>query len=141
MKRRDFLKSSLGASGGIVLGVGGLSTAEAKAGEARAVRLAKTSIAGRFYTPNRSPLQATAFTKLPTGSITPQGWIRQQLIFQAEGLCGRMPEVSDYLRYDGNGWVDAPVGCSFSLAAWSLAVTSASRALVSFRSVSKAIFF
>jgi len=107
MKRRDFLKKGLAAAGGAVLAGGVAGQAKARTDGARAVRQAKTVAAGGFYTPNRAPLLPTAFTKLPTGSVTPHGWIRQQLLLQAEGLCGRMPEVSDYLKYEGNGWVDA----------------------------------
>ena len=81
--------------------------AKATTAGARTMRQAKAEAAGGFYMPNRAPLTPTAFTKLPTGSVTPKGWIRQQLLLQAEGLCGRMPEVSDYLKYEGNGWVDA----------------------------------
>jgi hypothetical protein len=111
MKRRDFLKKGLAAAGGAVLAGGVAGRAEATMGGAtdgaRAMRLAKTGAAGGWYMPNRAPLLPTAFTKLPTGSVTPHGWIRRQLLLQAEGLCGRMPEVSDYLKYEGNGWVDA----------------------------------
>ena len=107
MKRRDFLKKSLAAAGGAVLAGNAAAPAKAALDQAVNVRRASTTLAGGYYTPNRAPLQATAFTKLPTGSVTPTGWIRQQLLLQAEGLCGRMPEVSDYLKYEGNGWVDA----------------------------------
>ena len=106
MKRRDFLKKSLAAAGGAVLAGGAAGQAKATTDGARTMRQAKTAAAGGFYTPNRAPLMPTAFTKLPTGSVTPKGWIREQLLLQAEGLCGRMPEVSDYLKYEGNGWVD-----------------------------------
>ncbi len=89
-----------------MLASGAAGQAKATTDGARTMRQAKPA-AGGFYTPNRAPLTPTAFTKLPTGSVTPKGWIRQQLLLQAEGLCGRMPEVSDYLKYEGNGWVDA----------------------------------
>ena len=113
MKRRDFLKKGLAAAGGAVLAGGtagqanATTNAAADADGARAVQRPQPAVAGGFYAPNRAPLAPTAFSKLPTGSVTPQGWIRRQLLLQAEGLCGRMPEVSDYLKYEGNGWVDA----------------------------------
>ena len=103
MKRRDFLKKGLAAAGGAVLAGGAAGQAKATTDGARTMRQAKTAVAGGFYTPNRAPLTPTVFTKLPTGSVTPKGWIREQLLLQAEGLCGRMPEVSDYLKYEGNG--------------------------------------
>lgn len=60
---------------------------------------------GGLYSPNRAPLQPAAFMKLPVGSIAPQGWLLTQLQIQANGLNGRMPEVSDYLNYDKTGWI------------------------------------
>ena len=107
MKRRDFLKKGIAAAGGAVLAGKVAGRTEAATNEARTMPKAAATLAGGFYTPNRASLQPTAFTKLPTGSITPKGWLRQQLLLQAEGLCGRMPEVSDYLKYEGSGWVDA----------------------------------
>jgi hypothetical protein len=107
MKRRDFLKKSLAVAGGTVLAGTMTGRTEAATDQAQAIPKATATMAGGYYTPNRAPLQPTAFTKLPTGSVVPKGWIRHQLLLQAEGLCGRMPEVSDYLKYEGNGWVDA----------------------------------
>ena len=107
MKRREFLKTGLAAAGGAALAGTVLGRADASTGEAQTIRRAKAAGTGGFYAPNRAPLAPTAFTKLPPGCVTPKGWIRQQLLLQAEGLCGRMPEVSDYLKYEGNGWVDA----------------------------------
>ena len=107
MKRRDFLKKGLAAAGGAALGAAALScrsTADT-GNSAKVVRIAETSAPGGWYTPNRAPLAPTAFLKLPAGSITPKGWLRKQLDLQVDGLCGRYPEVSDYLQYDGNGWV------------------------------------
>jgi hypothetical protein len=110
MKRRDFLKKSLVAAGGAVLTttVAGSKRADAaRSAEAISLPKAGATVARGYYFPNRAPLQPTAFLKLPVGAVTPKGWIRKQLLLQAEGLCGRMTEVSDYLKYEGNGWVDA----------------------------------
>ena len=91
MRRRDFLKRSVQAAGGLWLASSGYRSARA---------------ATPVTTPHGSAsLQPTAFTRLPTGSITPHGWLRHQLDLQLDGLNGRMPEVSDYLKYEGNGWV------------------------------------
>jgi hypothetical protein len=73
---------------------------------AASVRVAQTDSATGFYTPNRAPLQPTALLKIPVGGVVPKGWLRHQLDLQLDGLRGRYPEVSDYLKYDGNGWVD-----------------------------------
>lgn len=102
MQRRDFLKRSLATAGGALLSRPGTA---APSPQAHAMRRVTATAPGGFYTPNRAPLQPTAFQRLPIGSITPKGWLRQQLVLQADGLNGRMPEVSDYLKYEGNGWV------------------------------------
>ena len=105
MKRRDFLKSSIAATGGAVLfGAAGVS------GSAETIIESPShspgdSARGGWYLGNRAPLAPSKFMKLPIGNIVPRGWLRHQLELQAEGLCGRMPEVSDYLVYEGNGWV------------------------------------
>ena len=112
MKRRDFLKQGLAATGSAMLLGSGTKPLEAAGTGTRTVSQstttvsqATTTVAGGFYMPNRAPLQPTAFQRLPIGSITPHGWLRHQLLLQANGLNGRMPEVSDYLKYEGNGWV------------------------------------
>ncbi len=107
MKRRDFLKKSLAAAGGAAFSAALPPRSSAAVGtDASVVTIARADAPGGFYTPNRAPLAPTAFLKLPVGSIKPQGWLQEQLALQVDGLCGRYPEVSDYLQYDGNGWVD-----------------------------------
>ena len=107
MRRRDFLKKGLAAAGGAALGAASFSRpAEASRDEARSVRIAQADAPGGYYTPNRAPLAPSAFLKLPVGSIQPKGWLRHQLDLQVDGICGRYPEVSDFLKYEGNGWVD-----------------------------------
>ena len=58
-----------------------------------------------FYTGNRAPLAPSPFVKLPIGAIRPEGWLRTQLQLEAEGFSGRLSEISQYCKYDGNGWV------------------------------------
>ncbi|MEN6457422.1 MAG: beta-L-arabinofuranosidase domain-containing protein [Thermoguttaceae bacterium] len=55
---------------------------------------------------NRAPLAPLALARLPVGSITPQGWLRHQLELQAQGMHGRLTECSDFLKWEGNGWVE-----------------------------------
>ncbi|HUK16956.1 MAG TPA: beta-L-arabinofuranosidase domain-containing protein [Bryobacteraceae bacterium] len=43
--------------------------------------------------------------KLPIGAIRPEGWLRTQLQLEAEGFSGRLSEISQYCKYEGNGWV------------------------------------
>ena len=93
----------------ITLGAGALSLSIHPAHAQNTVRDVKTlttTVAGGLYTPNRAPLLPTALLKLPIGSIVPKGWLREQLLLDADGLSGRMSEVSDYLKFEGNGWVD-----------------------------------
>ena len=59
-----------------------------------------------LYMGNQAPLAPSPAVKLPPGAITPKGWLRHQLELDAKGLAGRMPEISRYLKYEGNGWVD-----------------------------------
>ena len=59
----------------------------------------------RFYQGNRAPLAASPFIKLPIGAIRPEGWLRTQLELEAEGFSGRLSEISQFCKYEGNGWV------------------------------------
>ena len=63
------------------------------------------SAENRFYQGNRTPLAASPFIKLPVGAIRPEGWLRTQLELEAEGFSGRLSEISQFCRYEGNGWV------------------------------------
>jgi hypothetical protein len=49
-----------------------------------------------FYTGNREPLLPSPLIKLPIGSITPKGWLRHQLELEAQGMTGRLPEISKW---------------------------------------------
>jgi len=59
-----------------------------------------------FYPGNREPLRASPFVKLPIGSITPRGWVRHQLELEAKGMTGRLPEISQWCKFEGNAWAD-----------------------------------
>lgn len=73
--------------------------------DARVVPSIPISTASSGALQNRSPLQPAPLLRLPLGSIQPKGWLLKQIELQRNGLNGRMPEVSDYLKYEGNGWV------------------------------------
>ena len=64
--------------------------------------------AGRtpLYPGNREPLQRSPLVKLPIGAIQPQGWLLKQLQLEADGMTGRLPEVSSWCKFDGNAWTD-----------------------------------
>lgn len=64
---------------------------------------------------NRAPLRANAFYLLPTGSIKPRGWLREQLSVQASGLSGHLDETWDdvgprsgWLGGSGESWERGP---------------------------------
>lgn len=67
---------------------------------------------------NRSPLLPAAFRALPLGAVRPQGWLRDQLRLQANGLTGRLDEFwpdvglrSGWLGGDGEAWERGPYYC------------------------------
>ena len=70
----------------------------------------RASSAGGYYAPDRTPLQPTAFQKLPLGAIHPGGWLKIQLANEADGLTGRMTETSHFLDIHNTGWTDASKG-------------------------------
>ncbi|MFB7599066.1 beta-L-arabinofuranosidase domain-containing protein [Streptomyces sp. NPDC056160] len=106
MERRTFLSSSLSAAGAVAL-TGTATPAHASPSSPGQVAPADgtgpRTGSGPHYTANRAPLGQEPFLRLPPGSITPKGWLRTQLDLQLDGLNGRMPEVSDYLR-ETSGW-------------------------------------
>jgi DUF1680 family protein len=60
-----------------------------------------------LYVGNRAPLMPGPFVKLPIGSITPKGWLRQQLQLEADGMTGHLEEISRWCKFDGSAWVSA----------------------------------
>ncbi|MEV0400190.1 beta-L-arabinofuranosidase domain-containing protein [Actinoallomurus sp. NPDC050550] len=119
MERRTFLTRGLAVTGGVAAaGVASPARADRLPDGVRVLRTVEAASAGGHYTPNRAPLRPAPFLKLPPGSVRPKGWLRRQLDLQVEGLNGRMPEVSDYLHYDTNGWVDPSKGGWEELPYW-----------------------
>ncbi len=60
----------------------------------------------RFYIGNRPPLRPSPLVKLPVGSVQPTGWLATQLRLMANGLLGRLPELSPWCRWEGNAWAN-----------------------------------
>src|SRR5881397_710465 len=71
----------------------------------RVLRQAKGDAEARpFYRANRPPLLPSPFIKLPIGSIRPKGWLRHQLVLEANGMTGHLPELSKWCKFEGNAW-------------------------------------
>jgi hypothetical protein len=81
------------------------------AAEGESVRIVGEVKSGRearpLYVGNRDPLLPSPLMKLPIGSIRPKGWLRHQLVLEAEGMTGRLPEISKWCKFEGNAWVSA----------------------------------
>jgi hypothetical protein len=60
----------------------------------------------RLYASNRDPLLPSPLIKLPIGSIAPQGWLRNMLEIEAQGMTGRLAEISPWLKFELNAWAD-----------------------------------
>jgi len=57
-----------------------------------------------FHVGNRGPLTPSPLMKLPSGNITPKGWLRHQLELMAEGMVGHLPELSKFCKHDSGWW-------------------------------------
>ncbi|HWH71313.1 MAG TPA: beta-L-arabinofuranosidase domain-containing protein, partial [Candidatus Sulfotelmatobacter sp.] len=91
---------------GIHLAAAGLGQAAPNGTRVQVVPAPETAATNAFYAANRAPLQPSPFLKLPIGSITPRGWLRQQLELEAQGMTGRLPEISKWCKFEGNAWAD-----------------------------------
>ncbi len=59
-----------------------------------------------LYTANREPLTVSPLVKLPIGQIVPRGWLRDQLELEAQGMTGRLEEISPWCKFENNAWTD-----------------------------------
>ena len=57
------------------------------------------------YTAFRAPLSGGRLLKLPVGAVRPQGWLREVLLRQRDGLNGQLGTVSAWLDKQGNQWL------------------------------------
>jgi hypothetical protein len=60
-----------------------------------------------FYVGNRAPLSPQPFTKLPIGTIRPEGWLLKQLQLEAGGFVGHLESISEFLEKKNNAWLAA----------------------------------
>ena len=54
---------------------------------------------------NRAPLEPTDYAALPLGAIRSEGWLREQLQRQANGLTGHLDEVYPQVVGENNAWL------------------------------------
>lgn len=74
--------------------------------QVRVVQRPGTATVNAHYGGNRAPLQPLYFVKLPVGAVKPGGWLRRSLELQADGLAGKLGEISVWLTKDGNAWLN-----------------------------------
>ncbi len=78
------------------------------------VHAAPAASSNEHYVSNRAPLVATPFTALPLGAVRPEGWLRDQLVIQANGLTGHLDEFwpsltdSKWKGGKGDSWERGP---------------------------------
>jgi len=95
---------------GLIFLIPGLGAPPGRAGEktmTSEIALVKSPPAvspNRHYISNRPPLAPSPLVKLPIGSIRPRGWLLGQLQLMRNGLTGRLPELSRFLKED-SGWI------------------------------------
>lgn len=64
-----------------------------------------TDKTNEFYVSNRAPLVSSALIKLPVGAVKPEGFLKEYLIRQKNGLTGNLGEISAWLQKDDNAWL------------------------------------
>ena len=64
-----------------------------------------SSSVNNSYASTPAPLAAQRLIKLPTGSITPTGWLATMLQLQKNGLNGHLSEISAWLQKNDNAWL------------------------------------
>lgn len=72
----------------------------------RTVDRPPTDVRNHYYISNRDPLRASAFVKLPVGSITPNGWLNEELRLESNGMTGHLEEISEWLDPKTSAWTD-----------------------------------
>ncbi len=81
-----------------------------KGDNALTVRVLKTPPVGSgntFYRGNRMSLLPSPLYKLPIGAIRPEGWLRTQLEYMAEGFTGHLDEISKWCNIKVSAWASS----------------------------------
>ena len=63
--------------------------------------------ANSHYPGNRSPLAPNPLSKLPLVSVRPEGWLRCQLVLETKGFSGKLKELSEFCKFEGNEYANA----------------------------------
>jgi hypothetical protein len=92
----------------VVLGLGLFATplfaVSAAGGQVEVVAKPAPDATNSHYVSNRPPLKPSALVKLPIGAIEPDGWIRRQLVLMADGMTGRLQEISEWCDFETSAW-------------------------------------
>ncbi len=57
------------------------------------------------YMNNRAPLISKPFVELPLGAISPEGWLKDQLLRQKNGMTGHLDSIYEKVMGKRNGWL------------------------------------
>ena len=90
---------------GLLVALTGLSTTP-PARTVAVVDRPPTTTRNAHYVSNQAPLKPEYFIKLPIGSIKPNGWLRETLNRQADGLAGHLGQISIWLTKQNNAWLN-----------------------------------
>lgn len=94
-------------SGALLIGLGAATVSFVAPGSTKATVVARPFTKEGYdnYVSNKAPLRQLNFVKLPIGSIKPEGWLRQYLEQQREGLTGQLGKISAWLDKNNNAWL------------------------------------
>jgi DUF1680 family protein len=73
--------------------------------DSKAVEQPTSVPSNSYYIGNRAPLQSSAYIKLPVTSIKPEGWLKEYLFRQRDGLTGNLGKISAWLQKKDNAWL------------------------------------
>lgn len=73
-------------------------------GGVRSANAPPKDLSNKHYVSNRAPLAPSPFVKLPIGNITPNGWLRETLELEAQGMHGQLAQISRWCKFEGNAW-------------------------------------